>query len=101
MTWKKIDNTPFLGYNTPKYKGKEQESTPAEAFSESRLVRGDTDDAAEHGLGAEESIGRLLRVRPLKREEADLSAKQGGTASISSPLSFLRGGFIFRVKSEA
>ena len=33
---KKIDNTPILGYNTPKYKGKEQESTHADAFSEPR-----------------------------------------------------------------
>ena len=34
-----IDIFPDLGYNTAKYKSKEQESTPAEAVSESRLVR--------------------------------------------------------------
>ena len=62
---------------------------------------------AEHGLGAGLSIGRLSRVRPLKRFEApdhsegiatpvcalarnDTSwgAKQGGTTSILSSLSF-------------
>ena len=67
---------------------------------------------AEHGLGAGLSIGRLSRVRPLKRFEApdhsegiatpvcalarnDTSwgAKQGGTTSILSSLSFLGDGF--------
>ena len=31
-----IDNTHNLGYNTPEYKGSEQESTHADAFSEPR-----------------------------------------------------------------
>ena len=38
------------------------------------LVRGDMEDAAEHGLGAEPSIGRRFRVRPLKRFEAAQAA---------------------------
>ena len=92
---KKIDNISLLGYNTPKQKGNEQESTPIDAFSESRLVRGDTAEAAEHGLGAEESIGRLLRVRPLKRFEAEQSAKQGGTASKFRRPCMVKGGVYF------
>ena len=67
-TGKRIDKLPFLGYNTPE-KGNEQKSTPKEAFSESRLVRGDTVERAEHGLGADGSIGRLIRVRPLLRKK--------------------------------
>ena len=38
-------------------------------------------EGAEYGPGAEMSIGRHFRVRPLKRFEAEQSAKQGGTAS--------------------
>ena len=39
---------------------------------EPRQVRGGTEEAAEHGLGAGMSIGRHFRVRPLKRFEANL-----------------------------
>ena len=50
---------------------------------------------AEHGLGAGFSTGRESRVRPLTRVEAEFSAKQGGTASILSPLTGSRAIFIF------
>ena len=43
-----------------------------------------TAEAAEDGLGVGGSIGRLARVRPLLRFEADFSANQGGTTIYSS-----------------
>ena len=39
-----------------------------------------TQEQIEDGLGAEMSIGRHFRVRPLKRFEAAKAANQGGTA---------------------
>ena len=36
------------------------------------LVRGNTMETAEHGLGAEMSIGRHFRVRPLSRFESSV-----------------------------
>ncbi len=41
----------------------------AETVREPRLVEGGTQEAAEHGLGAEMPIGRHFRVRPLTRFE--------------------------------
>ena len=80
------------------------------ARSESlRLVRGDTEEAAEHGRGAGLLIGKQSRVRPLERREVEIlwrlprrcahrlamtrvSAKQGGTADLFA-LGFPRGVF--------
>ena len=45
-------------------------SRPARSESP-RLVRGDTEEAAEHGLGAGLLIGKQSRVRPLERHEAE------------------------------
>ena len=44
------------------------------------LVEMGTQKQIEDGLGAEMSIGRHFRVRPLKRFEAAKAANQGGTA---------------------
>ena len=49
--------------------------------------------AAEHGPGVGGSIGRLTRVRPLLRFEAELSANQGGTAFSNVLGLFVRGLF--------
>ena len=61
------------GYNwqVQSRKSCEEESTRKEPFREPRLVERGTEEAAEHGLGAGMSIGRLPRVRPLKRFEAN------------------------------
>ena len=61
-------------------KSYEQKSMLAEAVREPRFGGKGYGKAAEHGLGAEMSIGRHFRVRPLKRFEAAKAANQGGTA---------------------
>ena len=53
-------------------KGDEEKSTREGTVREPCQVRVGTEDTGEHGLGAELSIGRRLRVRPLLRFEAQL-----------------------------
>ncbi len=52
-------------------------------------------DVAEYGPGAEMSIGRHFRVRPLKRFEAAKAVNQGGTAVNFIALGFSEGDFSF------
>lgn len=78
-------------------KGSEEKSSPAKADREPRKLKRGTREQGEHGLGADRSIGRPVRVRPSSREEVSLrDTKQGGTASILSPLSDSRAVFFFR-----
>ena len=49
-------------------------SRPARSESP-RLVRGDTEEAAEHGLGAGLLIGKQSRVRPLMRVKAGFACE--------------------------
>ena len=48
------------------------------------MVERGMEKAGEHGPGVGGSIGRLTRVRPLLRFEAEFSANQGGTTIYSS-----------------
>ena len=55
------------------WKRAEKKSTRQVTVRESRQVRRDTEETGEDGLGAELSISRQLRVRPLKRDEGTVT----------------------------
>ena len=67
----------------------------AEAVREPRFGGKGYGEEAEHGPGAEMSISRHFRVRPLKRFEAAKAANQGGTAVNFIALGFSKGDFTF------
>ena len=66
-----LTNRVFGGYNGA-YSGKscEEKSMSGYPVREPCQVEMGTVNTAEHGLGAEPSIGRRFRVRPLQRVEA-------------------------------
>ena len=66
-----------LGYNA-RVKGEEEKSTREGTVREPCQVRVGTVDTGEHGLGAELSILRQLRERPLTRFEAYATLYQIG-----------------------
>ena len=89
----------FPGYNNQTIeKSCEEKSRLVWPVREPRELERGTEGKAEHGLGAGESIGRLFPGAPvnaLLRQR--FSAKQGGTASVLSPLDFSGGGvFIYK-----
>ena len=61
----------------------EEESTLGYPPREPRLVRRGAEKTAEHGLGAEPSIFRWLRVRPLQRFEAEIMPGNPGDCRAS------------------
>ena len=60
------------------------------------LVRGDTEEAAEDGLGAGLLIGKQSRVRPLERCEGRNILRIKVVPRIYSPLGFPGASFLFR-----
>ena len=62
-----VDKPGYHGIMLTIGKGWEEKSTRLSAAREPRLVERGAREVGEHGLGAELSIGRQLRVRPLTR----------------------------------